>query len=277
MTLRWTLLPVLTSLLVLVASGQEFRTSDRFQLFNDCKAMSLEVGEVLDDVLALGIADENVQAAVESRLRAENLYTSSAPETLYVAVSRYAVQLKYRKLVRDIASNEIEPVWTFVKAAEVRDGTAASIILELSMLLDEFLVQYLRVNESACGQIGEGEDASRIENAKPFEPSPPRSDTPVPRVDPIVTQPTLLQKVEPDYSEWARQARIEGTVLLSAEIWEDGRAYNFKVLESLGYGLDQQAIKAVEQWKFAPGKKEGKPVKVLAQFQVSFRLLESPR
>ena len=88
-----------------------------------------------------------------------------------------------------------------------------------------------------------------------------------------VSQPRLLHKVEPEYSEEARKAKYQGTVMLSVEVWEDGVAHNIRVLRSLGLGLDEKAVEAVKQWKFSPGKKDGKPVKVLAQIQVSFRLL----
>ena len=88
-----------------------------------------------------------------------------------------------------------------------------------------------------------------------------------------VSQPRLLFKVEPEYSEEARKAKYQGTVMLSVEVWEDGVAHNIRVLRSLGLGLDEKAVEAVKQWKFSPGKKDGKPVKVLAQIQVSFRLL----
>ncbi len=88
-----------------------------------------------------------------------------------------------------------------------------------------------------------------------------------------VSQPRLLQKVEPEYSEEARKAKYQGTVMLAVEVWEDGLAHNIRILRSLGLGLDEKAIEAVKQWRFAPGKKDGKPVRVAAQVQVSFRLL----
>ena len=88
-----------------------------------------------------------------------------------------------------------------------------------------------------------------------------------------VSQPRLLYKVEPEYSEEARKAKYQGVVMLAVEVWEDGLAHNIRVLRSLGLGLDEKAVEAVKQWKFSPGKKDGKPVKVLAQIQVSFRLL----
>jgi protein TonB len=88
-----------------------------------------------------------------------------------------------------------------------------------------------------------------------------------------VSSPSLLFKVEPEYSEEARKAKFQGTVLLSVEVDEKGLPRNIKVIRPLGLGLDQKAIEAVEKWKFSPGKKDGKPVAVQAQIEVNFRLL----
>ena len=88
-----------------------------------------------------------------------------------------------------------------------------------------------------------------------------------------VSSPRVLLRVEPEYSEEARKAKYQGTVLLAIEVWEDGLAHNVRVLRSLGLGLDEKAIEAIQKWKFSPGRKEGKPVRVAAQVQVSFRLL----
>ena len=88
-----------------------------------------------------------------------------------------------------------------------------------------------------------------------------------------VTAPTLLFKVEPEYSEEARKAKFQGTVLLYVEVDPSGRARNIRVVQSMGLGLDEKAIEAVKKWKFAPGKKDGKPVTVAATIEVNFRLL----
>jgi TonB family protein len=93
------------------------------------------------------------------------------------------------------------------------------------------------------------------------------------RVGGGVTPPTLLQKVEPEYSEEARKAKHAGTVVLYIEVTPDGRASNIRVQHSLGLGLDEKAIEAVKKWKFSPGKKDGKPVTVAATIEVNFRLL----
>lgn len=88
-----------------------------------------------------------------------------------------------------------------------------------------------------------------------------------------VTAPALIYKVEPEYSEEARKAKYQGTVVLYVEVEPSGRAGNMRVLHSLGLGLDEKAIEAVRKWKFRPGSKDGKPVTVVATVEVNFRLL----
>jgi len=83
----------------------------------------------------------------------------------------------------------------------------------------------------------------------------------------------VLYKKEPEYSEEARKAKYQGTVVLYIEVDPSGRAINPRVLRSLGLGLDEKAMEAVRQWKFKPGYRDGKPVTVAAQIEVNFRLL----
>ena len=88
-----------------------------------------------------------------------------------------------------------------------------------------------------------------------------------------VSAPAVLLKVEPEYSEEARKAKWQGTVVLSLIVDETGHPQGLKVVRSLGLGLDQKAIDAVEKWRFKPGMKDGKPVAVQATIEVNFRLL----
>jgi TonB family protein len=93
------------------------------------------------------------------------------------------------------------------------------------------------------------------------------------RVGGGVSPPVLLYKKEPEYSEEARKAKHHGTVLLYVQIDPSGHAINMKVVKSLGLGLDEKAMEAVQNWKFTPGKKDGKAVTVEATIEVNFRLL----
>jgi TonB family protein len=92
------------------------------------------------------------------------------------------------------------------------------------------------------------------------------------RVGGGVSAPVLIHKTEPEYTEEARAAKYQGTVLLYVEIDRDGNATNIKVQRSLGLGLDEKAVEAVKQWKFKPGYKDGTPVTVQATIEVNFRL-----
>jgi TonB family protein len=86
--------------------------------------------------------------------------------------------------------------------------------------------------------------------------------------------PRLHRKVEPEYSEEARQARLEGTVLLKVMVGTDGKASDLQVLRGLGLGLDENAVAAVSAWQFDPATKHGEPVSARAQIEVNFRLLD---
>jgi protein TonB len=88
-----------------------------------------------------------------------------------------------------------------------------------------------------------------------------------------VTQPVLLWKIEPEYTDEARRAKIQGTVVLHIEVDTRGQAQNITVRQSLGLGLDERAIEAVRRWRFRPGYRNGKPWATAAMVQVNFRLL----
>ena len=87
-----------------------------------------------------------------------------------------------------------------------------------------------------------------------------------------VTPPKVLHKVDPAYTKQAKDAKIEGTVVLNVEVHPDGRAHNMRVERSLDPGLDQMALESVEQWRFSPAKKNGEPVTVAATIEINFRL-----
>ena len=89
-----------------------------------------------------------------------------------------------------------------------------------------------------------------------------------------VSLPVLVSKVNPEYTQEAKDARIEGTVVLACVVDSDGRVSEATVSRSLDpiFGLDQQAINAAKQWRFKPGEKDGKPVAVRVQVEIRFTL-----
>ena len=92
-----------------------------------------------------------------------------------------------------------------------------------------------------------------------------------------VKPPVPLQQPLPAYTPEARAARVEGIVVVQAVIRKDGTVDSFKVLRSLGYGLDESAISTIAtKWRFSPGTLDGAPVDVMANIEVAFRLFIDP-
>ena len=87
-----------------------------------------------------------------------------------------------------------------------------------------------------------------------------------------ITPPSVLSKIDPEYSEQARAAKYSGSVMLSLVVNTSGQAQDVKVIKVLGMGLDEKAIEAVKKWRFLPGKNNGVPVNVRAQVEVNFRM-----
>lgn len=87
--------------------------------------------------------------------------------------------------------------------------------------------------------------------------------------------PSILSKVEPPYPQAARQAGMEGTVLVKIEILANGRSGNILVSRSSGHEiLDEAAIATVEQWRFVPAKDRtsGQAIACYTTIPISFRL-----
>jgi TonB family protein len=92
------------------------------------------------------------------------------------------------------------------------------------------------------------------------------------KMAPGMTQPKIIYREEPVYTDEARDQFIEGTVVIQGEVTPAGVAENLQVVKSLDAGLDANAKTAVSNWRFTPGTKDGKPVTVFVMIQVNFHL-----
>jgi TonB family protein len=115
-----------------------------------------------------------------------------------------------------------------------------------------------------------------------FQQSPPNPSTdttswPVPgvlRPGQGVTSPVLLRETKPNYTADAMRARIQGLVVMECVVELDGSVGPVRVTRSLdqAFGLDDEAVRTVKQWRFRPGTKEGAPVRVVVMVEMSFTL-----
>ena len=89
-----------------------------------------------------------------------------------------------------------------------------------------------------------------------------------------VSLPEVIRQVGPHYTSEAMSHRIEGVVILDVVVKADGAVGDVTVTQSLDavYGLDDSAVKAMKQWQFKPGTKDGKPVAVRVEVRMAFTL-----
>jgi TonB family protein len=87
-----------------------------------------------------------------------------------------------------------------------------------------------------------------------------------------VLPPNPLYRPSPEFTQRARQARLQGTVKLEMVIDAQGRPTRIKILQPLGGGLDEVAVHTVAGWKFEPATKDGEPVPVVIAIEVDFHM-----
>jgi TonB family protein len=155
------------------------------------------------------------------------------------------------------------------RAMAAADASSAEQALAL-----EFYAQFLKAQDRAveAGPIearAAGIRKTRVSAMGPRE----SAASSIYKIGGGVEAPSLVAQVDPEYSEEARSAKLAGTVILKVVVDVDGLAKNIEVVKSLGMGLDEQAVLAIQRWKFKPGEKDGVPVPVMATIEVNFKLL----
>ena len=162
---------------------------------------------------------------------------------------------------------EADSLYRGALAAEDPESPAQAATLDFYAL---YLNKHDRASEGSVLQAR----AQAIHRARAAALSPAMAGTSqAVKVGNGVAPPSLLKKVEPEYSEEARSAKYMGTVLLKVTVDTDGLAKDIQVVKSIGMGLDEQAVIAITQWQFKPGMKDGVAVPVLAQIEINFKLL----
>lgn len=130
------------------------------------------------------------------------------------------------------------------------------------------------------GQVTRAVDPMAYMRANPpvVDAVPQPVDVPFPdggkyrRIGGEVVAPRAVSRVEPVYSKEYRQLRIHGIVILEAAISEQGAVEDVRLLKSLAPDLDTAAMDAVRKWTFEPGTIDGKPVPVLFNVSMNFKL-----
>jgi TonB family protein len=156
---------------------------------------------------------------------------------------RRHLRCRLRKLVKESVMSQKRRVWTAVVLACVMAGAIAGTVTALPLGWP--------IGEAAA-------HPQQVEDGK----------------EPGVTLPKVISEVKPQYTAEAMQARIEGTLIMTAVVRTDGTPDDIEITKSLDteYGLDNQGVAALSQWRFEPGLKDGKAVPVRVTVEMQFRL-----
>ena len=88
-----------------------------------------------------------------------------------------------------------------------------------------------------------------------------------------MTIPACVYCPDPSFTDAARAAKFNGSVVLQVVVTADGHAENISVVRKAGYGLEQSAIETVRKWQFRPAKgPDGNPVATIVPIEVTFRI-----
>lgn len=103
------------------------------------------------------------------------------------------------------------------------------------------------------------------------------SGEPVFRVSTNMEAPKIVHHVDPEFTQCARDEKFTGTTLLSLEIDKTGIIHDIQIAQPIGCGLDDEAVRAVQQWRFAPARRNAQPVAVLVEAEVSYKVYDGPK
>lgn len=104
-----------------------------------------------------------------------------------------------------------------------------------------------------------------------------RAGDPIRKVGGGVTMPVVIRQVSPEFSDEARAAKFNGSVLVGMIVNSQGVPENVHVIRGVGMGLDENAVLAVRQYRFRPAIEDGKPVPVLVNVEVNFQTFQPPK
>lgn len=171
-----------------------------------------------------------------------------------------AFGLALDKLAEALASagRPVEAAAAYARALAILDAALGPENMMSAALLDRYAEVLAHAGRSADAQRHR-DRAAAIRAAKSAKSN-------------LVSPPALIAKTEPAYSEEARAAGLQGSIVIYAEIDPDGRASRVFVMTPLGMGLDEAAVTAVKSWRFRPAYREGAPATVAATIEVNFRL-----
>jgi TonB family protein len=209
-----------------------------------------------------------------NEVAADNVYRNRR-----LAVRGMVVEIRkdiFDKAILELATtNEFEHVSAYLapseqaKAASLRKYTLVTVLCEGSGMI----VGSPMLKDCHLSDEDDGPKANSVDQpSAPLEPLATPDENGLYRIGRGVAPPQVLFAPEPEFSEEARQKKVNGTVTVYLVVDTNGNPQNLKVLTPLGSGLDEKAVEAVSHYKFKPAAFQGQPVPVAMNVSVNFQI-----
>lgn len=223
---------------------------------------ALGIASVLCLPLVQAVCQDNAdgQVAEYARLVASDPASSLAHYRLGEAYLREDNLQSAANEFREALNRDLDPAWT-----QVWSHIQLGRIFDVSGQHDRAMNEYReaqRTGDNTNGALHQADNyLKHAEQAiyLPAASSPLAIDIPI-------------QKTDPEYTDEARVAELEGTVVLQGAIDEEGLARNLQIAEPLGLGLDEKALEAAKQWTFKPDLTQPRQPHAMGEIDVDFRM-----
>lgn len=274
------------AVLALYGTGNRMQFAGRvFIGDSDLLAFALKIGFGIS-ALQPFVGPKQLHAAeVFSAFQKQHLADSSAAEFLFANADKvYLDPEDLKALCRSSLSGiQISQLIKDSNHPALQIDPVTVTLLKLRGADDSAVLTLMRTQEAGMPSTPEvavdpyKDPLARLDPVQAAEPkggqNSPHSNAGIYHIGGDVSAPVLINKVEPEYTEEARAACIEGTVILSVVIDAQGLPRDIHVRHSLDPGLDTKAIQAIMKWRFRPGMRLGRAVATQANAEVNFRLL----
>jgi TonB family protein len=162
---------------------------------------------------------------------------------------------------REVLNGNLDPKWT-----EVWSHISLGKIFNTTNQRDRALNEYRQARRTGDNTFDAQYEVARLLGEMGIDIQPSA------RIRDMRARAEAVKKGPAEYSDEARIAELEGSVLLEGNIGEDGIAHDLTVLRPLGLGLDEKAVDAVRQWSFTPGRTNGQTASTRVPIAVDFFL-----
>jgi TonB family protein len=223
------------------------------------------------------VIDQLVVAGTKSRhAYMDALMTfADSPSSAVLSITflrRRHLKSRFQQLSKEPHMSFQRLAWTMAALLVAMSGAAIGTAWALPFDIRALSMQSNEITRAPGASEARGDTAVSTP-ASESETSSHQADV-VDSHDADVSWPVVVSSVRPSYTPAALEAKIEGQALLSAVVLTDGTVGEVTVTESLDrvYGLDDEAVKAVKQWRFKAGTKKGSPVAVRVDVEIRFTL-----